>query len=132
MSQLKRGEFLYNDLTYKVIGCLYEVHKELGTVHKENVYHKAVAIEFKSNNISFDEEKTIDVTYKGKKVGLYRPDFIINGQVILELKVVPALTKAMSDQVYYYIKGTTYKLGLLVNFGTAKLGIKRLIYTEHH
>ena len=122
---------LYKDLTYKIIGALYEVHKKLGSVHKETIYHKTVAIELTNRNIPFIEEKSIDVKYKGKKIGLYRPDFIIEDEdkVILEIKVAPLITKAMQDQVYYYVKGTKYKLVLLANFGTAKVGIKRLIYT---
>ncbi len=67
--------------------------------------------------------------YKGKKIGIYRPDFIIEDKVILEIKVAPLITKAMQDQVYYYVKGTKYKLVLLANFGASKVGIKRLIYT---
>ena len=122
---------LYKDLTYKIIGAVYEVHKELGTVHKEVIYHKALAIEFNNRNIPFTEEKCLDVKYKGKKVGVYKPDFIIDGKVILEIKVAPVLTKAMQDQVYYYVKGTKYKIVLLINFGTSKVGIKRLIYTHN-
>jgi GxxExxY protein len=120
---------LYKDLTYKIIGALYEVHKELGNVHKEIIYHKALATELNNRHIPFVEETAIDVKYKGKKIGLYRPDFIIDEKVILEIKVAPMITKAMQDQVYYYVKGTKYKLLLLANFGTTKLGIKRLIYT---
>ena len=125
----KNIEGLYKDLTYKIIGCLYEVHKELGSVHKEIIYHKAIAIELKTAGIPFSEEKSIDVLYKGKKIGLYKPDFIIDNKVILEVKVAPVITKAMQDQAYFYIKGTEFKLVLLANFGTPKVGIKRLIYT---
>jgi GxxExxY protein len=124
-----KTDYLYKDLTYQIIGCLYEVHKELGSVHKEIIYHKAIAIELDRQNIPFIEESSIDVKYKDKKIGLYRPDFIIDEKVILEIKVTPMITKAMQDQVYYYVKGTKYKLVLLVNFGTSKVGIKRLIYT---
>ena len=127
MSTNKEG--LYKDLTYKIIGCLYEVHKELGAVHKEIIYHKAVAIELDNKKIPFSEEKLIDVKYKGKRIGVYKPDFIIDDKVILEIKVAPAITNAMRDQVYYYVKGTRYKLVLLANFGTSKVGVKRLIYT---
>ncbi len=122
-------DYIYKDLTYKIIGILYEVHKELGAVHKEIIYHKAVAIALDNRKIPFSEEKSIDVKYKGKKIGVYRPDFIIDDKVILEIKVAPAITKAMRDQVYYYAKGTRYKLVLLANFGTSKVGIKRLIHT---
>lgn len=123
-------KYIYEDLTYRIIGTIYDVHKELGSVHKETVYHKAVAIELSKKRIPFVEEKPIDVKYKGKKIGIYKPDFIIDDKVILEIKVAPAITKAMKDQVYYYVKGTKYKLVLLVNFGTSKVGIKRLIYTD--
>jgi len=121
-------KYLYEDLTYKIIGCLYDVHKELGNVHKEIVYHRAIAIELGMRKIPFIEEVAIDVMYKGEKIGLYRPDFVINGQVVLEIKAVPIITKSMQNQVYYYIKGTPYKLVLLANFGAVRLGIKRLIY----
>ena len=120
---------LYKDLTYKVIGALYEVHNELGSVHKENIYHKAVAIELKNRKISFEEEKSLPVKYKGEKIGVYKPDFIIEDKVILELKAVPMITKAMFDQIFYYVKGAKYKLVLLVNFGSSKLIVKRRIYT---
>ena len=128
-TQMITDSGLYQDLTYKIIGALYDVHKELGSVHKEIIYHKAVAIELTERKIDFVEEKGIDVRYKGKKIGVYRPDFIIEDKVILEIKVVPLISKPMQDQVYYYIKGTEYKLVLLANFGTSKVGIKRLIYT---
>ena len=122
-------EYIYKDLTYKIIGCLYEVHKELGNVHKEIIYHKALVVEFGSQNIPFVEEKPIDIKYKDKKVGIYRPDFIIDDKVILEIKAVPVITKPIKSQAYYYVKGTKYKLVILANFGTTKVDIKRLIYT---
>lgn len=124
-------DYIYKDLTYKIIGAIYNVHRELGSVHKEIIYHKAIAIEFSEKEIPFVEEKPIDVKYKGKEIGVYKPDFIIDDKVILEVKVAPAITKAMRDQVYYYVKGTKYKLVLLANFGTSKVGIKRLIYTDN-
>lgn len=126
----ENAEYIFENLTYKVIGVLYEVHKELGSVHKEIIYHKAIAIELAEKEIPFVEEKPIDVRYKGKKVGVYMPDFVIDDKVILEIKVAPAITKAIRDQVYYYVKGTSYKLVLLANFGTSKVEIKRLIYTD--
>lgn len=131
MSTDKKEEYIYKDLTYKIIGIIYDVHKELGCVHKEIVYHKAITIELSERGIPFVEEKPIDVKYKGKKIGIYKPDFIIEDKVILEVKVAPAITRAMRDQVYYYVKGTKYKLVLLVNFGTSNVGIKRLIYTNN-
>jgi len=68
---------LYKDLTYKIIGALYEVHNELGSAHKENIYRKAVAIELKLRGINFVEEPRLLVEYKGKKIGIYKPDFLL-------------------------------------------------------
>lgn len=122
-------EYIYKDLTYKIIGALFEIHRNLGCVHKENIYHEAIKIEFKLQDISFVEEKTLEVAYKGKKIGVYRPDFIIENKVILEIKAALQLAKTMVDQMYYYVKGSKYKLVLLANFGSKKLDIKRRIYT---
>lgn len=130
MSADNKEDYIYKDLTYEIIGVIYNVHKELGSVHKEIIYHKAIAIELTEKGIPFVEEKPIDVKYKGKKIGIYKPDLIIDDKVILEIKVSPAITKAMRDQVFYYVKGTKYKLVLLANFGSSKVGIKRLIYTD--
>ncbi len=127
MSTNKEG--LYKDLTYKIIGALYEVHNELGSVHKESIYHKAVALEFKLKGLDFVEEPQLPVEYKGKKIGVYKPDFIIENKVVLEIKVAPMITKSMFDQIFYYIRGTKYKLVLLANFGTTRLTIKRRIYS---
>lgn len=125
-----KENYIYSDLTYKIIGALYAVHQELGPVHKEVIYHKALAIELADRDIRYAEEKGIDVKYKGKKIGVYRPDFIIDDKVIVEIKSVPMITKAMQGQVYHYVKGTKYKLVLLANFGSKSLGIKRLIYQK--
>ena len=122
-------DYIYKDLTYKIIGALFEVHKNLGPVHKENIYHEAIKIEFKLQGIPFVEEKILEVKYKGQKIGIYRPDFIIDDKVILEIKAAPILAKAMLDQMYYYVRGSKYKLALLANFGTNKLIVKRRIYT---
>jgi len=123
------ADYIYKDLTYKVIGALFEVHKNLGPVHKENIYQEAIKIEFKLQNISFAEEKALEVEYKGERIGIYRPDFIIEDKVILEIKAVPILAKPMIDQMYYYVRGSKYKLALLANFGASRLTIKRRIYT---
>lgn len=130
MNTDEKEDYIYKDLTYEIIGIIYDVHRELGSVHKESIYHKAIAIELSEKGVHFVEEKSIDVKYKGKKIGIYKPDFIIDDKVILEIKVAPAITEAMKDQVYFYVKGTKYKLVLLVNFGTRKVGIKRLVYTR--
>jgi GxxExxY protein len=93
MNTDKNEKYIYKDLTYKIIGAIYNVQQELGNVHKESIYHKALAIELSEIGIPYIEEKQITVKYRGKKIGVYRPDFIIDEKVILEIKVAPQLLK---------------------------------------
>ena len=122
--------FLYSDLTYKIRGTMYKVHQTLGSGHKESVYHKALAKEFELQGISYKTEQTLAVIYENVKVGNYRPDFIVDDKVLIELKAVPFLPMQAERQLSYYLRGTAYKLGLLVNFGAKSLVIKRKIWDQ--
>ena len=117
----KVRDLIYKDLAYKAVGCFYNVYNELGPGYKESIYRKALAIEFETNKISFTEEKHIPITYRSKKVGIYVPDFIVYEKVIIEIKAVDIMPKVFEEQLYTYLKGTKYKLGYLVNFGSDKM-----------
>ena len=123
------SDFLYEDASYKLRGCVFNVYNTLGFGHKESVYQKALTDEFSKANIKFEREKTIPITYNGRQVGTYRPDFVIENTIILEIKAVEFMPKSYETQLVYYLKGTNYKLGFLVNFGAAKLDIRRRVYT---
>lgn len=124
----KVDDFLYEEESYQIRGACFEIWKRFGSAFKESVYHKALAKEFKDRNLPFASEKAIDVIYKDEKVGVYRPDFIVSDIIIIELKVKPFLTKEDERQFWYYLRGSNYKLGFLVNFGSEKLEIRRRIY----
>jgi len=124
------NDFLYSELTYKVRGAIFEVWKKLGPAFKESVYQKALKIEFTNRGIPFESQKQINIIYEEEKIGIYKPDFVINNQILLELKVLPRITMLEEKQIWYYLKGTNYKLALLVNFGSSKLQIKRWIYDK--
>lgn len=123
--------FLYGDLTYRIRGAMYKVHKTLGSGHKERVYHKALAKEFELRNILFQKEVTLHVVYEGEQVGIYRPDFIVDDKVLIELKALPMLPIQAERQLSYYLRGTEYRLGLLVNFGSSSLVVKRKIWDQN-
>ena len=123
-------DFLYPELTYKIRGAIFKVRKELGPVFKESVYQKALEKEFSKQEISFVPQKQINIIYDGEKIGIYKPDFIVDDKIIIELKVSYLITKLDEKQIWYYLKGTNYKLALLVNFGSQKLQIKRWIYDK--
>ncbi len=121
-------DFLYKDLTYKIRGILFEVRKKLGLGHKENVYHNALEIEFRKANIPFESKSNISINYEGKSVGVYQPDFVIDGKILIELKALPEIGRSQIEQAWSYLKGCDYKLALLVNFGSGELEIRRIVY----
>lgn len=121
-------KIIYKELSYKLVGCFYEVYNALGPGHKEQIYHEALALEFKSKGISFDDKKRLKVEYKGQEIGIYQPDFIIEDKIIVEIKSLLQMPKVFEKQLYYYLRGTDYKLGYLVNFGAEKLEIRRRTY----
>jgi GxxExxY protein len=122
------GKLEYEDLTYKIRGAFFEVYNVLGPGFKEIVYHNALKEEFDKRKIKYDERERIKITYSGKQVGVYEPDFIIEEKVILEIKAVELIPKVYEKQLYSYLKATLYKIGILVNFGSDKLDIRRRIY----
>lgn len=124
-------KLLYADLTYKVRGAIFTVYNELGFGHKENIYQKALIKEFETLSISYKQEVGLDVKYKGDIVGKYRPDFVIEDKIIIELKSVEFMPKSYEEQLVHYLKTTGFSLGLLVNFGSSRLHIKRLIWTNN-
>lgn len=120
-------KLLYEELSYEVRGALFEVRKKLGFGHKESIYQNALVEELKKKGIPFDREKIIDVVYEDKKIGVYRPDFVIDEKIIIELKTLPFLGAVEKKQVWTYLKGSVYKLAFLVNFGPDDLIIERYL-----
>ncbi len=119
---------LYEDLTFKVIGCCMEVHKELGKGFSEVVYKDALEIEFNDNNVNYEREKAFDVDYKGRKLPRkYNADFVLFDKIILEAKAIEVLTSSHLKQTLNYLAASKLKIGLLVNFGDDSLKYKRLI-----
>jgi len=118
---------LYKELSYKIVGCFYNVYNKLGPGHKEDIYQRALKIEFDKQDIKYASKKKLKIEYEGKEVGVYEPDFIINEKIIVEIKSVLQMPKVYELQLYYYLKGSNYRLGYLVNFGSDKIDIRRRI-----
>ncbi len=129
-AKIRNPDLLYPELSYQVVGAIFQVWKELGPGFKESAYQKALAEELKIHNIPFQGQKIITIYYNDKKVGSYVPDFLIDDKILVEIKHLPKLTFKENKQVWYYLKGTPYKLLLLVNFGGSKLEIRRRIYDQ--
>lgn len=121
---------LYRELSYKVVGCFYDVYNELGPAHKEQVYHESLIVLLEEKGIAFESRKRISIKFHGRVVGIYEPDLIIEDKIIVEIKSLLTMPKVFESQLYYYLKGTNYKVGYLVNFGNEHIDIRRRIYDE--
>lgn len=121
-------------LTERVIGAALEVHSILGPGYLESIYEEALAKELELRNVSFERQKAIQLTYKGMLVGEHRLDFLIDKQIVLELKTVEGLAAIHTAQVLSYLKMMNLELGLLINFNvpSLKTGIKRVILTRNN
>ena len=118
---------LYEEITDKVIKTFYNVYNILGTGFLENVYENALLIELEEVGLKVEKQKEIDVFYKGKIVGKYRADLVVEEKIILEWKSVAKITDVHKAQLINYLKATNYNLGFIVNFGD-KLEFKRIIF----
>ena len=112
--------------TYKIIGICMEVHRILGPGLLEVIYKDALEIEFKENNIPFEREKEFLIEYKGKILPhKFYSDFIVNEDIILEVKAVKEFSNEHVAQVLNYLKLADSEIGLLVNFQTKSVQYKR-------
>jgi len=119
--------FLYQDLTYQLIGAAMAVHCELGHGFLESVYEKAYAHELTLIPIPFDRQVSLDVHYKGVSVGQFRADFVADGKVVVEIKAVKKLLPEHEAQLINYLKASGLRVGLLLNFGAPSLEKMRRI-----
>jgi GxxExxY protein len=116
-------------LTEKIIGCAIEVHRTLGPGLLESTYESALGVEFEINGIQFQRQVICPVSYKGRIVGDYRLDLLVENSVIVEIKSVERHDPIFEAQLLTYLKITGHKRGLLLNFNTRLLkeGIKRFV-----
>jgi GxxExxY protein len=113
------------DLCGKVIGLAMKVHSALGSGFLESVYHNALAHELKKAGMRFETEKRLDVSYDGVLVGEFAADFLVEDELIVELKAVQNLVTAHEVQTVNYLVATGKDAGLLVNFGGERLEFKK-------
>jgi len=115
------------NLTFKIRGCVYEVFRVLGAGFLEQVYQQALLHELEAQGLRADCQRALEVTYKGKPVGLYVADILVEDRIVLELKAVQSLTKAHEAQLLNYLKASGKKIGFLVNFTHPKAEVRRFV-----
>ena len=118
-----------NELTDRIIGAGIEVHRHLGPGLTEGSYEVALTMELTSRNLRWSRQAGFPVIYKGRVVGRHRPDLIVEGLVVVEVKAVERLARVHTAQVLTYLQVTGCEVGLVLNFGAAVLkdGISRVV-----
>ncbi len=113
--------------THEIIGAAFEVHRELGHGFLERVYQRALLIELQKRGVPAECEHKLSVCYKGTVVGEYQADLVVAGKVIVELKVAHEYNPSDEAQLLNELKATGMKVGILLNFGRAKVEFKRMV-----
>ena len=117
----------YGDITEKIIGAAFEVHKFLGNGFQEVIYQRALAFEMAKAGLTFVREIEQQIFYKElpEPIGTRRADFVVDGSVLVELKALTALEDVHLAQALNYLKAYRLEVGLLLNFGSKSLTFKR-------
>ncbi len=119
-----------NDLSFKITGCAYEVHKTLGPGLLESTYELCLCHEFEKRGIKFERQKVISIIYKDAIINnAYKMDILVDDKIIIELKSVDSIQPIHTAQLLTYLKLSKKELGLLINFNSINLqnGIRRYI-----
>lgn len=119
-------EYKYGDLTGKILKCAFRVHGILGNGFQEVIYQRALAIEFRENDISFQRELEMPIFYKGEHIGTRRVDFLVEGIISVELKAIILLEDVHLAQAINYLEAYNLEVGMLINFGSKSMQYHRL------
>jgi GxxExxY protein len=129
MDRIKnKRELPHSDISEKIIGCCFEVMRELGSGFLENVYKNALFLAMKQKGLNVLTEQIFEVVFRKHKIGKYVADLIVENLIIVELKCCKILLPEHQAQLINYLKASERPVGILVNFGNQKLAYKRL----HH
>ena len=122
-----------NEITERIIKCAIAVHRELGPGLLESVYEEAMEIECSLDGLVIQRQLKIPVTYRGRTIGEYKPDMIVNDLVVVEIKSVERFDPVFEAQVLTYLRIASKRVGLLINFNSRLVqdGIKRFILSKN-
>jgi GxxExxY protein len=121
-----------DEITFKIIGCAMKVHNTLGNGFQEVIYQRCLAIELKQAGLEFVREKEQTIFYHGEDVGTRRADFIVQGNIMVELKALINLEDVLLAQAKNYVVAYDLPTGLLINFGSTSLQYKKVFNPKYN
>ena len=120
-------EILYKDLSYKIVGLVMDVHRQLGYGYLEKVYENALMVLLRHEGINAKQQHPVTVHFEGVIVGTYLADILVQDSIILELKSMDRITDVHRAQTLNYLKATGLRLAIILNFGKTRLEHERLV-----
>jgi GxxExxY protein len=121
-----------DEITFKIIGCAMKVHNTLGNGFQEVIYQRCLAIELRKGGLGFEREKEQTIFYEGEEVGTRRADFIVEGNIMVELKALINLEDVHLAQAKNYAVAYDLPTGLLINFGAVSLQYKKVFNPKYN
>lgn len=121
-----KKSFLHGDISNRIIGVSFEVMRELGMGFLESVYHRALEIALRMDELQVQSEVPLPVIFRQAQVGYFKADLVVDQRVIVEVKAVDHITGDHKAQVINYLSASGLNVGLILNFGQAKVQISRL------
>ena len=125
-----KADLLYPDLSYKIVGCSFEVFNEIGGGHKELTFHNALEVAFRKAELSYKSELYFPVRFQNVSVGKNYFDFLVDDKIVVEIKSSDRFVKSHFDQLLNYLVVSNLKLGLLIAFGRTEVKFKRILNIE--
>ena len=122
----------HKEITQKIIGCAFEVHKFLGNGFQEVIYQRALALEFQRADLAYQRELEKQIFYRDytEAIGKRRVDFLVENKVLVELKALTKTEDVHLAQILNYLKAYKIEVGLLINFGSKSMEFKRVVLTH--
>jgi GxxExxY protein len=130
--QLRRKDLIEPELSYKIIGILFDVYNVLGPGYSEAYYQKAIAIALRDASVDFQKEILLPVEFHGKLLGRQRCDFLVADKILLEIKKGNEFSRHNIEQVLNYLRASGLQLAILVNFSHKGILFKRIVNTDSY
>lgn len=129
---MKMTQVQIDEITYKINGCAMKVHNTLGNGFQEVIYQRCLAIELGKAKLNFGREVEQAIYYEGIEVGTRRADFVVENQIIVEIKAVINLEDVHLAQAKNYVVAYDFQVGLLINFGATSLQFRKVYNAKYN
>jgi GxxExxY protein len=124
---VNRGMHEFEPLSGKIIAAALAVHRVLGPGFLESIYQNAMCVALTNRSIIFETQKTVAIEFEGAEVGIHRLDLVAGEEIVIELKAVKEVVEIHRNQLLSYLKAANLRVGLLINFNSSPLFIKRVV-----